>query len=135
MEEIKMKISKPKKQLFETATIYYVSSRSGGDRHIVVKNSGTFFCDCRDFVTRHLPLFGTSGFSLCGHGTYVRDRAIPCEISKKKSTKKFGVFFTLQGKPCRSGDLPKTYKTAEAAQKAINDMDDLYTERFVQEIK
>jgi hypothetical protein len=68
-----MKLTVPK----TTYNLYYVSSESKPDQkensHIVVRHGRLFFCDCRDFMVRRLPLLGTSGFRLCKHGQFVED--------------------------------------------------------------
>jgi hypothetical protein len=167
-----MKITKPKKQLFNTSTTFYVSSESGGDKHIVVRKDSaffdckgsTYFCDCKDFMTRKLPLYGTNLFSLCKHGSFVRSNqetqpAKPVSgfpknayskasaelvqpASKKPvSLKKFGVFFNQLGlcevpriSMCRSNDIPETFSTKQEAQTAIDKAGTL-VEYTVQEIK
>jgi hypothetical protein len=180
-----MKIRKAKSKLFTNADIYYVPSKSGGDEHIVVQVDGRLFCDCKDFMTRRLPLLTSPGFSMCTHGKQVAaqfgvirpvtkpakvfnifrksptagwvesqlgsknqystheeaqaelDRHLrQCEVGQHKcphtrkvfevqdgkpiiEDKKYGVFFTLGGRPMRSEELPKVYPTHEAAQNAI----------------
>jgi hypothetical protein len=120
-----MKINKPKKQLFKNAVIYYVSSDSGGDKHIVVSRDGQFFCDCRDFMIRHLPLLHCNVFSLCKHGKYVKD-------SIKTHTGKFGIFYKSipSGDVRRSEEYPDIYGSLEAAKFAIKGD----TWRFAKEI-
>lgn len=132
-----MKITKPKKQLFNTSTTFYVSSESGGDKHIVVRKDSTYFCDCKDFMTRKLPLYGTNVFSLCKHGGFVRDNSAPASkepvlgpktpLETPRTVKQFGVFFNQFGlckdKPismCRSNDIPETFSTRGEAQTAID---------------
>jgi hypothetical protein len=68
-----MKLTVPKR----TGNLYYVSSESKPEErnhsHIVVRHAGLFFCDCRDFMIRKLPMLGTTEFRLCKHGEFVRD--------------------------------------------------------------
>ena len=85
---MKTNIRTAKSKLFANATIYYVPSKSGGEEHIVVHNGTYLFCDCRDFMTRHLPLFGTSGFSACTHGRQVTEFL----AAKTAGPKKYQVF-------------------------------------------
>jgi len=115
-----MKIRKAKSKLFTNADIYYVPSKSGGDEHIVVEVDGRFFCDCKDFMTRRLPLLGTPAFTQCTHIKQVT-RSIRVAPATALRPKKFGVFM-FDG---RSSDLPKDYDTYEAATKAYKDREKL----------
>lgn len=113
---MKTNIRTPKKRLFAQSDIFYVSSKSGGDEHIVVRAGKTLFCDCKDFMTRKLPLFGTSGFSLCRHGKKVSEKIFESGTPElPKPVKKFGVFF----KNSRSFDISKTFDSFKDAQDAI----------------
>lgn len=127
-----MKITKPKKQLFNTSTTYYVSSESGGEKHIVVRKDSTYFCDCKDFMTRKLPLYGSTLFSLCKHGGFVRDNSTPASKEPVAPEKQFGIFFYVDGKLRRSEDHPATYTTAQEAQSDANEKP--YVEYTVQEL-
>lgn len=67
-----MKLTVPKRG----GDLYYVTSESGGDQHIVVRDRDrrlVFYCDCRDFMVRKLCLLGTPEFQLCKHGQFVHD--------------------------------------------------------------
>lgn len=67
-----MKLTVPKRG----GNLFYVTSESGGDQHIVVRDRSrgqVFYCDCRDFMVRKLPLLGTAEFALCKHGQFVSD--------------------------------------------------------------
>lgn len=72
-----LNLTTPKKQSHAGSRLYYVSSEAHpDDKHIVVRHRdrpGVFFCDCRDFFVRRLPLLNTPEFSLCKHGEFVRD--------------------------------------------------------------
>lgn len=123
-----MKLETPK-QLFIDSMTYYVSSESNPDeKHIVVKSQGTFFCDCRDFFIRHLPLFGTSAFELCKHGKFMRDstdivfkNVVFQNTTATTPTPKFGVFFYSFSFPdgVRSSGIPRTFDSREEAEDAI----------------
>jgi len=107
---MKTNIRTAKSKLFANATIYYVPSKSGGEEHIVVHNGTYLFCDCRDFMTRHLPLFGTSGFSACTHGR---------QVIELLGVKKYQVFYgDAVAHLNRGGDT--TYSTREEAQALID---------------
>lgn len=111
-----MELTVPKEQLFVKSTIYYVTSDSEpGEIHIVVRNQETMFCDCRDFMIRHLPLFGTHNFSLCKHGRFVQDSLYP-----KPNPKKFAVFYLVNGGWGRSTDVPGVFNSIGEAQAALN---------------
>jgi len=71
-----LKLTMPKNG---TKNLYYVSSEGGGDSHVIVRHGGLFFCDCRDFMIRRLPVLGTSKFKPCKHGEFVAfvTRTIP----------------------------------------------------------
>lgn len=106
-----MKLTTPK-QLFVDSKTYYVDSESNPtDKHIVVDVVGTYFCDCRDFMVRHLPLYGTLAFSLCKHGEFARD-----EQSKPK---KF-VVWALGNVKSPSGDVTGIFDTRQEAQNALD---------------
>ncbi len=136
-----MKLTRPKKQSNPVAQLSYVTSEahpdSEPDRHIVVRimsRPGVYYCDCRDFFVRRLPLLGTAQFSLCKHGDFVRDadNSIPyTDIVEavRDTKKKFGVFFATAHNEYRSLDLPGTYPTQEAAQFALDKYEAL-THRF-----
>ena len=65
-----MKLTRPKSG---TSNLFYVSSESGGETHIVVKVGPLAFCDCKNFMVRQLPKIGTSTFAPCKHGEFVLD--------------------------------------------------------------
>lgn len=111
-----MKLTVPETQPYILSTIYYVESDSvPGDKHIVVRNQGTLFCDCGDFMIRKLPLFGTSAFSLCKHGRYVQDNRFP-------DPKKFAVFAILSnGSANRSYDIRGEFNSYQEAASALKD--------------
>src|ERR1700676_1939854 len=94
-----MKLTTPKNQ---SNGIYYVTSESKPtDRHIVVRRGEKFFCDCRDFMIRRLPLLGSIAFQPCKHGSFVRDAlnkvrdGVLVSASREPQTvaKKFGIWF------------------------------------------
>jgi hypothetical protein len=68
-----MKLTTPK----TNKNLFYVTSEAKPNQkeasHIVVRMGYLFFCDCRDFMIRKLPVFGTKQFKLCKHGEFVRD--------------------------------------------------------------
>lgn len=109
---MKTNITTPKKKLFSESNIFYVPSKSGGEKHIVVKVGKHYFCDCKDFMTRRLPLFETAAFSHCVHGKQVIKTAL--DAPKTKTT--YGVF-TPAG--YRSVDIPGIFDTLKDAQEAI----------------
>lgn len=55
--------------------IYYVSSESNPSQpvHIVVQRDRHYFCDCRDFMIRHLPNLTALSTELCKHGEFCQD--------------------------------------------------------------
>lgn len=122
---MKLNIRTAKKNLYTTSQVFYVPSKSGGEEHIVVKTAGLLFCDCKDFMTRHLPLFGTAGFSHCTHGKQVAAFSMQYPaaqvVRKPKPAKKYAVF-TDVGQ--RSLDLPGVYDSLKAANKAIKQFED-----------
>ncbi len=134
-----MKITKPKKQLFTFTETFYVSSDSGGEKHIVVRADKTYFCDCKDFMTRSLPLLNTPGFSLCKHGKFVRDSAPSKEPKTPLKTleKQFAVFAIWEsGVIRRSLDVRGTYPSKELAQSALNNYHEKYpTSRMKREVR
>ncbi len=134
-------LTTPKKQLYKDSKIYYVSSESGGDKHIVVRVSGLshkglqFFCDCKDFFVRRLPSINTSVFSLCKHAKFCRDAE--CQVPygkelerafggvvvvrKRKPELKYRVFLKPSyGSAVPSVDISDLFDTREDAQAAIN---------------
>jgi hypothetical protein len=130
-----------KTKIYSRATVYYVPSKSGGPEHIVVSNASGVFCDCKDFMTRRLPLLGTNGFSNCTHGKQVIALSMGHTIEHKSSgpedvfsvyghaaptirakaakptKQKYGIFYIATGS--RSLDFPKTYGSKTAAEKAL----------------
>jgi hypothetical protein len=112
-----MKIRKAKSKLFTNADIFYVPSKSGGDEHIVVQVDGRFFCDCKDFMTRRLPLLGTSAFTQCTH-----IKQVTRSIRIAEPAVKYGVFMESYG---RSKDLPGMYDTRKEAEKAVEQWEKL----------
>lgn len=116
---MKLNIRTASKQLFANSKVYYVPSKSGGEEHIVVQANGTLFCDCKDFMTRHLPLLGTAGFSHCTHGKQVVAYSMNLTINRarKPAPKKTYGIFTPYG--YRSSDLPGTYSSLKDAKQAI----------------
>lgn len=117
---MKLNIRTASRQLFANSKVYYVPSKSGGEEHIVVRADGTLFCDCKDFMTRRLPLLGTAGFSHCTHGKQVvaynmKHRSVA--PSKPRIKKSYRVF-TPRG--YTSYDLPKTYSSLKQAKAAID---------------
>jgi hypothetical protein len=140
---MKTNIRTAKTKLYEHSIVYYVPSKSGGDEHIVVMNGATLFCDCKDFMTRRLPLYGTGGFSHCTHGrqvlahiadikhkftfrvgTAVPRKEKPCGTTAlaQPVKKRYGIFTTHGG--YRSIDLPKEYSTKAAAEKDLRNFSD-----------
>jgi hypothetical protein len=117
-----MRITVPKKQLFVLSTIYYVLSDTGEGKHIVVRNQGTLYCDCRDFITRHLPLLGTPSFSLCKHGEFVRNSPYPLKIEDSpREPKKFGIFVIKDdGTAYLSTSFGTEPRTKKGAQKLLD---------------
>lgn len=123
---MKQNIKTAKTKLFANSTIYYVPSKSGGDTHIVVRSQNHFFCDCKDFMTRRLPLFGGPGFSKCTHGRQVAEFinrggatkkiGYKFKLSVSKPLKRFGVF-TSTG--YRSIVYPKIFFSVASAKRAI----------------
>ena len=118
-----------KSKLFSKATIYYVPSATGvhpNDEHIVVATNGTFFCDCKDFMTRSLPLLGTSAFTNCKHGKAV-SRMLDSQPTKPPQAPpvKYGVFVDdhdlndAHGR--RSVDIPQEFGNLKAARFAIQE--------------
>jgi hypothetical protein len=112
---MQLNIRTPKKQLFSSGKVFYVSSKSGGEEHIVVQVDGHLFCDCKDFMTRKLPLLGTTGFSHCTHGKQVAAFSMDT-VPVRIESKKYGVF-TPGG--YRSCDLPNAYPSLALAKSAI----------------
>lgn len=116
---MKTNIRTAKSKLYQNATVFYVPSKSGGQEHIVVVTTAGVFCDCKDFMTRRLPLIGTNGFSLCIHGKQL-NRAQMKPASKTKVTvkkpKTYGIF-TKAG--YRSVDFPGVYRSENTAANAI----------------
>lgn len=72
-----LKLTRPKNG---NKNLFYVSSESKADSveatHIVVKIGTLVFCDCRDFMTRRLPIIGTSKYSPCKHGKFVNESIV-----------------------------------------------------------
>jgi len=147
-----MKLNTPKEQPYALSKIYYVESESQpGQDHIVVQVGSSaayslarvYFCDCRDFFIRHLPLYGTAAFSLCKHGRFVRDgvewntkvggKTDDGEITWTnvgKAARKFGVYVVSDWKTSRSKDIRGTFDSREEAQAML----DNYTERYGSEM-
>jgi hypothetical protein len=114
---MQLNIRTPKKQLFSSGKVFYVPSKSGGEEHIVVQVDGRLFCDCKDFMTRKLPLLGTSGFSHCTHGKQVATLSMGTDSTTVQHiSKRYGVF-TPAG--YRSHDLPNDYPSLALAKSAI----------------
>ena len=122
---MKLNIRTAKKNLFADSQVYYVPSKSGGEEHIVVKTPAGLFCDCKDFMTRHLPLFGTAGFSHCTHGKQVAAFSMhpPASFApakpknrKPKTAKRYRIFVRRSGDP--SIDYPGVY-TKKQAEKLL----------------
>ena len=118
---MKLKIRTAKHKLFHHATIYYVSSKSGGAEHIVVNQYSTsrFFCDCKDFMTRRLPLLGSSSFTNCKHGVAVSNM-LNNQVVKKSNGIRYGVFVDngyASGR--RSVDIPEEFGSMTEAGKAV----------------
>lgn len=116
-----------KSKLFTNSTIYYVPSKSGGSDHIVVHNGAHFFCNCRDFMTRHLPLLGSSAFSSCVHGTEVSEHIAKSQQKQRDKIVKYGIFVPylnsqrVNGKKWfHSGDVPRMFDTRKEAQDALD---------------
>ena len=114
---MKTNIRTAKSKLFDKSTVFYVPSKSGGDEHIVVHNGNKFFCDCKDFMTRRLPLLGTPGFSACTHGKQVL-MMLTEKTYTNRSSCKYGVF-TANGQ--RSIDISATFDTKKAAERFLAD--------------
>lgn len=64
-----MKLTRPKSAT-SNPNLYYVSSESGDDKHIVVRLGNIWFCDCKNFMVSRLPKLGTPGFEFCKHGSF-----------------------------------------------------------------
>jgi hypothetical protein len=127
---MKLNIRTAKTKLYQNATVYYVPSKSGGDEHIVVSTSKGLFCDCKDFMTRRLPLIGTAGFTMCTHGKQVQVFAAGIRLTPKPTPKKlYGVFRDTKGE-YRSKDIPQTFTTKRAAQDAIRRYERYYPTNF-----
>ncbi len=127
-----MKIRTAKSKLFSKATVYYVPSATGispHDEHIVVFVNQTAFCDCKDFMTRRLPLLGTSAFTNCKHGLAVirmlNEQLIDVPTIKKSLTKKYGVFTGSYLGDRRSMDIPQEFGNKKAASEAIRQYETL----------
>ena len=121
---MKLNIRTAKTKLFNNSQVFYVPSKSGGEEHIVVRSGGTLFCDCKDFMTRRLPLLGTAGFSHCTHGKQVAAfsmQPVAPKTRNPKVAKKYAVFTDLGQ---RSIDLPDVYSSLAQANKAIKYLED-----------
>jgi hypothetical protein len=115
---MKTNIRTAKTKLFANSTVYYVPSKSGGDTHIVVHNNVHFFCDCKDFMTRRLPLLGTAGFSQCTHGRQVSE-LVNSKFTIDHDTPKVGYKITLGvSKPVKRYQIFKI-KDGEKSESAL----------------
>lgn len=138
-----LKLTVPK-QSNPNSKIYYVTSESNPeDTHIVVRSRrGHFFCDCRDFMIRKLPLNSNGGdFELCKHGEFCKysesqvpaghelHRAVRQTVKTRKSpaaVEKFSKYYVAlldadHNKVIgRSLQFAENYPTQSAAQQAIN---------------
>lgn len=115
------------------AKIFYVSSESSPNSteasHIVVQHGLLYFCDCRDFMVRRLPLLGLVDFRLCKHGKFVQDTHMAAEPgvtiireqTAKPAPKKFAVYYEGDnGDFYLSADVLGTFDTFVAASKALD---------------
>jgi hypothetical protein len=134
---MKTNIRTAKSKLFSKATIYYVPSATGvhpNDEHIVVSHdqmrvwgrdlTQPFFCDCKDFMTRRLPLLGEKTFTNCKHGQaviHMLNNQVP--TIKKSNSRKYGAFVNdINGIGLgerRSVDIPQEFSSKKAANEAI----------------
>ena len=118
-----LKITKAKTQLYTHSTVFYVSSESNPEeKYIVVKTPKGTFCQCVDFITRRLPLFGTPAFTCCKHILAVNTSPIKIPVKTPVSKKQYGVWFVRTGHDFRSIDTPGTFYSRAAATRAITSM-------------
>ena len=111
-----LKVTKAKTQLYTHSTVYYVSRESNPDeKYIVVRTSKGIFCQCMDFITRRLPLFGTSAFTVCKHISAVQAKLEKISVPAKR----YAVWFVGDGCNFRSIDVPGTFPSRVAAERAI----------------
>ena len=123
-----LKVTKAKTQLYTHSTVFYVSSESNPEeKYIVVKTPKGVFCQCVDFITRRLPLFGTSAFTHCKHILAVNTLPVKAPVSKK-----YGVWFVdlNRGWTFRSVDVPGTFSSKVAAIRAITSNPRLYLSNY-----
>ena len=113
-----LKVTKAKTQLYTHSTVFYVSSESNPEeKYIVVKTPKGTFCQCVDFITRRLPLFGTPAFTHCKHILAVNTLPVKSPVTRNR---KFGVFYATNiSQSFRSIDVPGTFSSKAAAVNAI----------------
>src|SRR5579859_5185584 len=126
-----LKVTKAKTQLYTHSTVFYVSSESNPEeqprratqksnreeKYIVVKTPKGTFCQCVDFITRRLPLYGTPAFTHCKHILAVNTLPVKSPVTRNR---KFGVFYATNiSQSFRSIDVPGTFPSRAAADRAI----------------
>ena len=155
-----MKLTRPKNPK-ANPNLFYVSSESGGDKHIVVRHGLLFFCDCKNFSITKLPKLGTPEFEFCKHGKFasnvVKSTPNGTELveatittnplidkynkqtamltAKLPKKPKYGVFLVgMTGYYHRSASFPKIYNSFEKAQKDINTSNSLNLKYVIREL-
>lgn len=80
-----LKLTRPK----SNPNLFYVSSESGGEKHIVVRIGNLFFCDCKNYMVAKLPTLGTASYGSCKHGKFVNEvlNDTPASVTLVEATK------------------------------------------------